>query len=148
MLIKSNEGDINYFPGNSRTVCWGGNSEDLYNYLGYSYDDYAVQGDALSQEDCDIMFALKLADARASADKIFGGSDKPECPCARAAAVDVIYDVSPAIAEVALQGWKVPMDANLYEIPDESDITEDAVEWLYAYQWCMFNNTRCGNDQQ
>ena len=59
-----------------------------------------------------------------------------------------VAPVSPAIAEVALQGWKVPMDANLYEIPDESDITEDAVEWLYAYQWCMFNNTRCGNDQQ
>ena len=41
-LIKSNEGDLNFKPGDTRTVCWGCNSNDLQNYLGISYDDYAV----------------------------------------------------------------------------------------------------------
>ena len=50
------------------------------------------------------MFALKLADARASAVKIFG-ANKPDCSCARAAAIDVIYDISPSIAEVELLDW-------------------------------------------
>ena len=89
------------------------------------------------------MFAAKLADARASADKIFG-TNKPDCDCARAAAIDVIYDKSPAIAEVELADWAVTMSANLYYT---DSIDEDAAEWIYSYYWCYNNTTRCGNDR-
>ena len=99
-LIKRNEGPVNFYPGDSRTVCWGSNSEDLRIYLGFDYDEYAKNGWYLSEEECSTLFNSKLADAIQAADILFGHG-MPSCPCARAAAVDVIYDVSPQIAQYA-----------------------------------------------
>ena len=113
-LIKDNEGTVNFKPdSNSRSVCWGCNAADLQHYLGLDYDQMARDGSVISLADCNTMFAAKLADARSSADKIFG-KNKPSCSCARATAVDVIFDISPAVAEVDLQEWKTSMDADLY----------------------------------
>ena len=92
------------------------------------------------------MFDAKLADARAATDKIFG-TNKPDCACARASAVDVVYDKSPAIAELELTTWAVPMLANFYYKGDPNILDEDASDWLYAYSWCMFNINRCSNDR-
>ena len=53
VLIKANEGPVNYTPGDSRTVCWGCNKADLLKYLNISYDDYARTGTPLSSANCD-----------------------------------------------------------------------------------------------
>ena len=156
-LIKDNEGEVNFKPDtNSRTVCWGGNADDLKHYLGLDYDQMAKTGQVISVADCNKMFNLKVADARAIADKIFGKS-KPDCSCARATVVDVIYDMSPAndlasppaLAQVELDGWKVSMTSNYY-VNWEADPTldESAYDWLYAHHWCWESNARCSNDLQ
>ena len=143
-LIKENEGTVNFKPDtNSRTVCWGSNAADLKHYLNKDYDKMAKDGTAISQADCDKMFSLKLADAEASADKIFG-ANRPDCSCARATAVDVIYDISPTIAEQELKDWTTTMNANLYY--DDTEYVEAAYDWLYAYHWCYGNINRCSND--
>ena len=144
-LIKDNEGEVNFKPDSSnRSVCWGCNASDMQKYLNLNYDHMAQDGSVISLADCNKMFAHKLADARASADKIFG-KNKPSCSCARATAVDVIYDISPAIAEVELQEWKITMDADNY-LDQTSGLEEAAYDWLYAYQWCYMNGSRCSND--
>ena len=59
-LIKQNEGQINFKPGSSRTVCWGSNADDLKLYLGKDYDEYAIKGLTLSEDECNTLFQAKL----------------------------------------------------------------------------------------
>ena len=69
-------------------------------YLGKDYEEYVRQGWTLSEDDCETLFKSKLADATKAADTLYGEGG-PFCPCARASAIDVIYDMSPDIALVA-----------------------------------------------
>ena len=101
-LIKQNEGEVNFKPGSSRTVCWGSNADDLMLYLGKDYDEYAVKGWTLSEEECNTLFAKKIGAAIEASYELYGAGG-PSCPCDRAAAIDVIYDMSPDIALVAPQ---------------------------------------------
>ena len=158
-LIKSNEGEINFKPDfNSRTVCWGSNAKDLKYYLNLDYDHMAKYGQAVSQADCDDLLRKKLLDARTIANNIFGAS-KPECSCARATIVDIIYDISPAgdkletptLASVELNDLKPMLASNYYFNYAESgykDFEESAYEWIQSYYWCYNNINRCSNDAE
>ena len=71
-------------------------------YLGKDYDEYAVKGWTLSEEECNTLFGKKLRAAIEASYTLYGAGG-PSCPCARAAAIDVIYDMSPDIALAAPQ---------------------------------------------
>ena len=69
-------------------------------YLGKDYDEYVVKGWTLSEAECNTLFQAKL-NAAVQASYTLYGAGGPSCPCARSAAIDVIYDMSPDIALVA-----------------------------------------------